>query len=120
MYKLSYINDNRLSLPAREKVWFSCRCKLPKVYQHVDLSIPALMDLGPVVDQGGEGAMAPWPCKISHKKMAAKGGCIDFMFLTPITWSLDPLLRAYSFECLMSSCSLLMVLHSLVVTLEVL
>ena len=32
MYKLSYINDNMLSLSAREKVWFSYMCKLPKVY----------------------------------------------------------------------------------------
>ena len=37
-----------------------------------------------VVDPGGaEGAMAPSPVQISHKKMAAKGGHIDFMFLAP-------------------------------------
>ena len=30
-----------------------------------------------------KGAMAPGPIKISHKKMAAKGGHIDFMFLGP-------------------------------------
>ena len=34
---------------------------------------------------GAEGAMAPryGPVKTSHKKMAAKGGRIDFMFLGP-------------------------------------
>ena len=33
---------------------------------------------------GGKGAIAhPGPVKISHKKMAAKGGCMDFMFLGP-------------------------------------
>ena len=38
-----------------------------------------------VVDPGGaEGAMAPSPVQISHKKMAAKGGHIDFMFLAPL------------------------------------
>ena len=38
----------------------------------------------PEADPGGEGAMVPpGPVKISHKKMAAKGGCIDFMFLGP-------------------------------------
>ena len=48
-----------------------------------------------VADPGGaEGAMAPpGPVKIGHKKMAAKGGCIDFMFLgPPLTRPLDPLL----------------------------
>ena len=33
--------------------------------------------------------------KISHKKMATKGGCIDFMFLAPLTRPLDPLLLAF-------------------------
>ena len=44
---------------------------------------------------GAEGAMAPPdPVKIGHKKMAAKGGHIDFMFLgpLPLTRPLDPLL----------------------------
>ena len=40
---------------------------------------------GAVADPGvAEGAMAP--------QMAAKGGHIDFMFLAPLTRSLDPLL----------------------------
>ena len=36
--------------------------------------------------------------KIGHKKMAAKGGRIDFIFLDPPpppTWPLDPLLVPY-------------------------
>ena len=36
--------------------------------------------------------MAPWPVKKIIKKMAAKGGHIDFMFLAPLTRPLDPLL----------------------------
>ena len=51
-----------------------------------------------VADPGGaEGAMAPpCPVKIGHKKMAAKGGRIDFMFLGPpsLTRPLDPLLSS--------------------------
>ena len=37
-----------------------------------------------VADPGGRGGHAPPdPVKISHKKMATKGGRIDFMFLAP-------------------------------------
>ena len=48
----------------------------------------------PVADPGGQGGHGPpGPVKISHKKMAAKSGRIDFMFLAPLfTWPLDPLL----------------------------
>ena len=44
-----------------------------------------LMSLYVVADRGGKGAMIPppRPCEISHKKMAAKGGHMDFMFITP-------------------------------------
>ena len=35
------------------------------------------------MDPGGRRGHSPGPVKISHKKIAAKGGCIDFMFLTP-------------------------------------
>ena len=47
-----------------------------------------------VADPGGaEGAMAPHSSvQISHKKMAAKGGHIDFMFLGPPTRPLDQML----------------------------
>ena len=45
-----------------------------------------------VADQGGEGTMPPGPVKISHKKMATKGGRIDFKFPRPLTRPLDPLL----------------------------
>ena len=31
--------------------------------------------------RGARGSCPPRPVKISHKKMATKGGCIDFMFL---------------------------------------
>ena len=38
----------------------------------------------PVVDPGGpRGSWPPGPVKIGHKKMAAKDGHIDFMFLSP-------------------------------------
>ena len=47
----------------------------------------------------GNGAMNPTgPVKISHKKMAAKGGHIDFMFLAPRTRPLDPLLEYFPLE----------------------
>ena len=42
--------------------------------------------------RGGHGP-PPGPVKIGHKKMATKGGRIDFMFLAPpLTRPLDPLL----------------------------
>ena len=45
-----------------------------------------------VTDPGGpRGPLGP--VKISHKKMAAKGSRIDFMFLAPLTRLLDPLLH---------------------------
>ena len=49
----------------------------------------------PIADPGG-GARGPCPAGIVkiNKKMATKGGHIDFMFLGPSTWSLDPLLCA--------------------------
>ena len=46
----------------------------------------------PLVYPGGHGP--PRPVKISHKKMAAEGDCIDIMFLGPPTWLLDPLLHS--------------------------
>ena len=37
-----------------------------------------------VADPGGRGGHCPpGPVNIGHKKMAADGGCIDFMFLDP-------------------------------------
>ena len=37
-----------------------------------------------VADPGGEGATPlSGPIKISHEKVAAKGGRVDFMFLAP-------------------------------------
>ena len=46
------------------------------------LAIPCSVSCGS--RRGAEGAMAPpSPVKISHKKMAAKGGRIVFMFLGP-------------------------------------
>ena len=35
------------------------------------------------IQGGAKGAMSPSPVQISHKKMATKGGHIDFMFLGP-------------------------------------
>ena len=41
-------------------------------------------------------APSPSPVQTSHKKMAAKGGDIDFMFLAlPPTRPLDPMLEVY-------------------------
>ena len=42
-----------------------------------------------------EEAVAPGPVKISHKKMAAFGGHIDFMFLSPSYQLMDPLLLVH-------------------------
>ena len=48
-----------------------------------------------VADQGARRPWPPGPVKIIVKKMATKGGCIDFLFLDPSTQPLDPLLAMH-------------------------
>ena len=52
------------------------------------------------VGVGVDGAIpTPGPIKISHKKMTAKGGRIDFMFFGPFpTWPLDPCTIGYLYN----------------------
>ena len=84
---------------------------LPDCYftGHVSFWIITIVWEFAVADPGGaKGAMAPpGPVKIGHKKMAAEGGRIDFMFLgPPLTRPLDPLLvcivsqkKIHTFTC---------------------
>ena len=54
------------------------------------------IDGSTVADPGGGVPRGPWPPPALYKqvikKMAAKGGHIDFMFLSPPTRPLDPML----------------------------
>ena len=65
---------------------------LPKTARKLDQGLGCLQNVTISVADPGGLAMPPGPVKISHKKMAAKGGRVDFMFLGPLTWPLDLLL----------------------------
>ena len=69
--------------------------KISLSFQQSHSMICILLKFGHVISSGsrGRGGHAPpGPVKIIIKKMAAKGGHIDFMFLDPSPQPLDPLL----------------------------
>ena len=56
---------------------------LPKTARKLDQGLGCVQNVTTSVADPGGLAMPPGPVKISHKKIAAKGGRIDFMFLGP-------------------------------------